>query len=285
MRTVTLKTLTDLAKNFVSCLVALLALLLLGNVVGTVVKVADPEIAHAIMGQPIWTLLPYSLSIAWAPACLGSGLMTFGRMAADGEVEAVQYCGVPRRRLVLPAVPVAVILSVCACWLQSEARSWATRERRKAISTARVQHLPLLVSHGQRALAEMVPGLRIDYVSREGSTFYGLHLWRLRREGIPDCLTAARATFTFDLEGRKVTFDLEEGVIEVGTSRPGPGRRFDRIQFKHYALTVRLPEHWRELVSRLTHKDTSLLQLLRDRRNAGGESALHMTRELHSRLS
>lgn len=261
VRILTRRVLLDLVKNLALSLVALVVLLLLGNVIRWGLKVADGGISFPFLARLTTTLAPYSLSIALAPACLMAGLLTFGRMAAEGETEALMCSGVPLARLLRPLGPLALLASVLSVFLQSEAVTWAANERRMLIASARIEQLPLLVGPASRKLAEIVPALRIDFTSREGDTLYGVKILRLREGGTPDLILAARARYELNRADRRMDLFLDDGVVEMGQALPAEESRYDRMAFGSYTLTATLPPDWRARSAGRREKYMSLLEL------------------------
>lgn len=261
MTLLTRKILQDLASQFLFSLLSLVAILLLGNVIRSVLKVSDLGITLPFVAELLKYMTPYSVAVAFAPACLMSGLITYGRMAAERETEIVQCSGISLARLIVPIVPVAVAASAASIWLQSEVTTWSAKERRKLFAVARLEHLPMLASHAARQLAEIVPSLRIDFATREGEDFFGVKIWRLREDGIPDTITASRARFTLERAQRKMDIILYHGFAEMGRQRPGDLSRFDKMQFEKYTLSASLPPDWRERAVSRREKYLTLSEL------------------------
>lgn len=76
-------------------------------------------------------LVPYTLPTALCFAIPGTILFAvcvcYGRMSAQNEIVAVKSIGVPPVRMVVPALVIAVIVSLATVWLNDIAATWGRR--------------------------------------------------------------------------------------------------------------------------------------------------------------
>jgi lipopolysaccharide export system permease protein len=103
-----------------------LAILVLERVLRLFALVANPNQAFSYVGQMLVLLLPHYLSIALPAAFFFGVLLTFRRLQRDSELVVMAAAGRSLARLLVPALALALVMTVLAAlivgWLAPHAR-------------------------------------------------------------------------------------------------------------------------------------------------------------------
>lgn len=262
----------DFVQSFLATLIVLLTVSLGGVLVDVLGEIADGGLpAKLLLSQLGLQLLVYLPLVL--PLALMLGLMlSVVRLYRDSEMAVINAVGVGPRRLLRPllmvAVPVVVMVSLCSLWLGP----WAQRTGARLIEEA---NRSLIVAGLEAGRFTSLPNgggiVYIDGMSEDGAGLKGVFLQR-EREGRIDVLTAREGAL--QLEGERNRYlQLRDGHRIEG---PLDGTLDFRLM--RYAVNdVALPDRAQVRDS----DDPALLPtpaLLRDPRPAA-------TAELHARLA
>jgi lipopolysaccharide export system permease protein len=153
----------------------------------------------------------FALNLAWMLALsvpmsvLVAALMAFGRMSADNEVTALNACGVPLYRLVVPSLIASAVLALGLVWFNNE-----------------------VLPEGYHLL--------VKKVDPRTSEMENITLYDHRETTLPRTIIARRGRMEFSEDGKSLHLYLEEGEIhEPDEEDP---TRYRRLKFNKQTINI-----------------------------------------------
>lgn len=184
----------------------------------------------------------FALNLAWMLALsvpmsvLVAALMAFGRMSADNEVTALNACGVPLYRLVVPSLIASAVLALGLVWFNNQVLPEANH-RARLLMTDITQKKPAW---------NLEPNVFIDYfegyhllvkkVDPRTSEMENITLYDHRETTLPRTIIARRGKLEFSEDGNNLHLYLEEGEIhEPDEEDP---TRYRRLKFNKQTINI-----------------------------------------------
>ena len=181
-----------------------------------------PGVGMGFLVEIFPLFFPMALEFAEPLALLTGTVMTFSRMALDGELAALGASGVPLRTLARPVLACAACVALCAFLLTDIASPFAA-SRLDAARKNLPQHLKTSFRAGLSEL-ELKSG-RVSFESYEGDRFNDICVeWQRTPEDL-ELWRAERGAITIT-DDHRVVIELENvrRVLPWGTKNGGPAR-------------------------------------------------------------
>ncbi|MDR0678654.1 MAG: LptF/LptG family permease [Puniceicoccales bacterium] len=210
---------------------AFLLLFLAGNAFRDLLGLlAGGRVGITLLLRTLWTFLPFAFAYALPLGAVLAVLATIGRMAADGEILALEAAGVSRWQIAVPIFALACL----GCLLSLSVTLFAAP---RALYGYRRQLQEFVLREPQRFLrsgqfVREFPG-RIFYAGGgDEKMLTDLHIWDLGPDGEPVALLrAARGEFLPPSPGAVLRILLRNGSLE---SIGGSDR--STLHFEEFAL-------------------------------------------------
>ncbi len=233
----------ELLVDFVFAVGGMFVLCLPGIAVSAVHRLSGVPMSAILAIVPILfaNLVPYMLPLGYLLAVV----VTYGRLAADNEWTAILMAGVHPVRMILPAVPLAVILGAGSFYLVSEVLPDLRRKEKSATLSA-LRDTIVNLSPGRTELHlgkfHLIAGYRegdefleavIHIPARQGGSAKTLAARRVRFgfEGSEMIvyLTQARAVHgTFDISSERTVLRLDLDELQAEAARSYDSLRYKR---------------------------------------------------------
>ncbi len=201
--------LVELLKVFALALAAMTVMLALGS---SVQFLQGQSVSLITLVAAFPFLLPSVMNYTLPVAVLFATSLTYGRLAADNEIMAMQLTGVYLLRIVNPAILVGLLLSIVALGINSELIP-KSRDHLQRLALANIETL-LASQLKERSI--QIPRARITFDS------YDRRTWLLRGVTIYEGgssptqkLVAATARIEFDPENDQICLLLKDGTITL----------------------------------------------------------------------
>ncbi len=250
---------------------------------------ADLFISHSV--PPLTALqllvlgLPNILALTLPIGVLFAVLMTASRWSSDSELVALQACGVPLRRVVMPLAFAAGMVFAVDLWLTVSVMPKANAEL--SAITRRVAFSAVSASIQQRVFAEDFPGqlIYVDKIDRGTGRWHGVLLFDNTNPGQENLVTADTGDMVVDPHDGSATLNLQDATTHLlRPDEPDSYRRND-----NNILTIRLRQApgEREQRVRLGVRETTSLELLARVRGKGarGDEGREALVELNKRVA
>ena len=186
--------------------------------------------------------LAWIIALAVPMAVLVAVLMAFGRLAADGEVLAVQACGISFLRTLLPVLVAAAVLTglmilfndrVLPDWNHQARNISANLQRRKAALVLKEKEGVFIHDLGTYSLL-------IRQVDEQANRLGGITVYDARGPGPPSTLHAPSGQVQILGEGTYIRLSLFDGEFHRIEDSAAP--RFSRGTFKRQDIHIADPQ-------------------------------------------
>lgn len=157
--------------------------------------------------------MPLTLTLTIPAGLLSAVLIVFGRMSSDRELLALKASGIGLAPIVAPVILMAMGLSLIDYWLVA----YVVPESQMEYVNMKheiVTNNPLALFNSE-VVVDKIPGWRIYFSTKEGSTLNDVILWRLSDSGkLTTSLRAEQARIDLDLEHQQLVMTLLGGRQE-----------------------------------------------------------------------
>ena len=169
---------------------------------------------------PLWVTakfvvlaIPLTLTLTIPAGLLAAVLIVFGRMSSDRELLALKASGIGLAPIVAPVILLAMAFSLIDYWLVA----YVVPESQKEYVNMKheiVTNNPLALFTAE-VVVDKIPGWRIYFSKKEGTTLDDVILWRLDdRSQLTTSLRAREARIDLDLEHQQLVMTLLDGRQE-----------------------------------------------------------------------
>ncbi len=194
-----------------------------------------------LVARFVYCSFPESLTFTIPLASLVSALLLFGRLSADGEINAMRACGVNIWRIMIPLVFFGMALTALSVYVNSEVAPTGAAKRHDLLNnTTRSKDLVKLLEPGH--FIRDFNGVDLWFESREGDTLKNLLILEKMKNGATRetrCnyadLEVGEGVITLDMHDVRITpfSEDEPGTATVGRLRhtienANQNRRFKR---------------------------------------------------------
>jgi len=158
--------------------------------------------------------IPLTLTLTIPAGLLAAVMIVFGRMSSDRELLALKASGIGLAPVVAPVIVIAMLLSGIDYWLVA----YVVPECQKEFSGMKheiVTNNPMALLNPEEVV-DKIPGWRIYFAKKEGTTLDDVILWRLEdgTNRLTSSIRADRAEIDLDLEHQQLVMKLLNGREE-----------------------------------------------------------------------
>lgn len=227
--------LREIRSNFVSTLLILTFVLLVGNVFTKMIDlVLNRGVDPVAIGQLILYSLPYLCIYTLPMAMLVAVLLAFGRLSADHELTAVKASGVNLARIVRPVLVLSVVLSLFTFYLSDQLASRSHFKMRQVSSSIGLQSPTAALEEG--VFIKNFGDLVIFIHRIDGNQLQQIRIYQPQPKGPTRTIVAERGQLIPLPEQNVIKLKLENGTTdEPDANNPG---RFYKLKFGTYFLPL-----------------------------------------------
>ena len=209
--------------NYLYKEIILLTAAIIGVLTFLLVAVSMFKVLQTLMytDLPMWLAaklmflgIPLTLTLTIPAGLLAAVMIIFGRMSSDRELLALKASGIGLAPVVTPVIFLAIGLSVLDYWLVA----YVVPECQKEFNGMKheiVTNNPMALLNPEEVV-DKIPGWRIYFAKKEGTTLDDVILWRLEdgTNRLTSSIRARRATIDLDLEHQQLVMKLLNGREE-----------------------------------------------------------------------
>jgi len=216
----------ELMGNALTTLVLLLAVLML---------VSSVQVLSSIEGLSLWTFvatLPIFMgvtaNIVVPVSVLVAVVLTYGRAAADNEIDTLRASGVHPWHVALPGLLFGALMSALLLVALDDGQPHAERAKRRLTRTTDLRTiLAQKLSSGEPELLDDRLLVHTQSIDSTGLA-HGMVLWRLAEDGRPlQEIRAETARVYVDRDRSKIVFEMGEHRTVIGDRFDGVGSRYE----------------------------------------------------------
>lgn len=213
-----------------NCLVAMVLLL------SVLVLVASVEIVGKIEGlgmleflKTVPVFLAVSIDLVLPLSVLVAVVMTYGRLAADNEVDTVRASGISPRTLMVPGLVFGALTSVLLLWCMDYGKPYAERAKRRILrDIPMAEILAHKLATGEPVWSDDRTLISIGFVDEDGVA-RNVSIQILDENGMPSTATVAdSAEIYVDVETSVLVVELHDYRQTIGGGMTGRKLRIER---------------------------------------------------------
>jgi len=212
-----------LIHNYLYREIILLTMAIIGVLTFLLVAVSMFKVLQTLMytDLPLWLAaklmflgIPLTLTLTIPAGLLAAVMIVFGRMSSDRELLALKSAGVGLAPVVAPVIVLAMGLSLLDYWLVA----YVVPECQKEFNGMKheiVTNNPMALLNPEE-IVDKIPGWKIYFGSKEGTTLNDVILWRLEdgTNRLTSSIRAEQAKIDLDLEHQQLVMTLLNGREE-----------------------------------------------------------------------
>jgi lipopolysaccharide export system permease protein len=211
---------------------SLVLLFLAGNAIRDAFQLfVGGKIDALFLLRTLITFIPAAFAYALPIGTVLAVLASMGRMAADGEILALETAGLNRFRMAIPIIAWSCICCAIAFGATLFAAPYAAYSYKRQLQEY-IRRDPIRFLRPHTFIRDF-PNCIIYAGGRKGAEMTNLHIWEIGPDAIPKTiLHAARGEFSMDKSGKTIIVLLHEGFMErIAFGRPGKTMNFDNFSF------------------------------------------------------
>jgi lipopolysaccharide export LptBFGC system permease protein LptF len=198
---------------------------------------------------------PAGFALAIPVSLLTAALLTFGKLAAGGEITAMKSSGVSMWQILRQPIFFAALASAVCLYLNAEVVPTTYNARRYAMQELGLA-IPLEMMEEGRVIREF-PGLTFYFERREGNVLHNVVIYQQPGAGVERSIRAKRATVRVMRDRHELLVDLYQVRIDPFTEdRPGFG------ECEHFPLRIDISRLFRIRPGLKKKSDMTLGELL-----------------------
>lgn len=227
--------LREIRTNFVSMMLILTFVLLVGNVFTKMIDlVLNRGVDPIAIGQLVAYSTPFMCVYTLPMAMLVAVLLAFGRLSADHELTAIKASGISLSRVIRPVLLLAAVLSVFSFYLNDQIASKSHFKMRQVSAQIGLQSPTAALEEGVfiKSFGDLVIFIhRID-----GDTLHQVRIYQPQPKGPTRTIVAERGQLIPIPDQDVIKLKLENGTTdEPDANNPG---RFYKLKFGTYFLPL-----------------------------------------------
>jgi lipopolysaccharide export system permease protein len=189
-------------------------LLVAVNLFRVIALIMHTDLPMVIAAKLMFLGVPLLLTLTIPTGLLGAVMIVFGRMSSDRELLALKASGIGLAPIVAPVIIIAVLLSAVDYWLVA----YVVPECQKDFNGMKheiVTNNPMALLDPEEVV-DKIPGWRIVFAKKEGSTLDDAFLWHLddATNQVTTSIRARQARVDLDLEHQQLVMTLLDGKEE-----------------------------------------------------------------------
>ncbi|NLF23482.1 MAG: YjgP/YjgQ family permease [Lentisphaerae bacterium] len=235
--------------------------------VGLLVKAMELVVrglSPALVLRFLLVSLPQSFTFTVPLSALVSALLVFGRLSADGEINAMKACGVNIWQVMLPLAGMGVLMSILSVYINHQISPQSHFARRSLSALASSGAGLKLLQPGH--FIQEFPGMTFWFARREGNELFNLLIFDKSKNNRNREIRAERARV--EIRGDDVWLDMRQVRIEpFSDTHPGA---VTAERLTHVIPDAMKPRQYKPTVSSLKYGDLKqdLLNLQRETEQA-----------------
>lgn len=191
----------------------------------------EPVVVLRLLG----CIVPSIVAVALPMATLMASVVAFGRLAQDRELTAFKSAGLGLGRLIAPALGLGGAFSILLLVFNGSVLPWATTEYKTIFFTIVRQRASVALQE-QRFIREFDRYV-LYFERKNGRTDELDEVTIIESPPTPPRIIAARkGRLAVDAEGKRITLELTDGVVDQPADREG--EHYSRIDFATYAVDL-----------------------------------------------
>lgn len=197
--------------------------------------VLNRGVEPVVVLQLLGCIIPSVIAISLPMATLMASVIAFGRLSQDRELTAFKSAGLGLGRLIAPALGLGAAFSLLLLVFNGSVLPWATTEYKTIFFTIVRQRASVALQE-QRFIREFDRYL-LYFERKDGRTDELEEVTIVENPPTPPRIIAARkGRLMVDPEGRRITLELIDGVVDQPADRDG--EHYSRIEFATYAVDL-----------------------------------------------
>lgn len=212
-----------LIHNYLYKEIVLLTAAIIGVLTFLLVAVSMFKVLQTLMytDLPLWLAaklmflgVPLTLTLTIPAGLLAAVMIVFGRMSSDRELLALKASGIGLAPIVAPVIVLAMGLSLVDYWLVAYIVPRCQKEF-NGMKHEIVTNNPMALLNAEEVV-DKIPGWRIYFARKEGTTLDDVVLWRLEdgTNRLTSSIRADQAVIDLDLEHQQLVMKLLNGREE-----------------------------------------------------------------------
>lgn len=201
---------------------ALTSLLLLNYVAKRLGELVGKGLPWNVIAEFLLLSVPFTIAMTLPMAVLVSTLHAFSRMASENEITAFKASGISLRRLIVPVIVSASVLTLLMIWFNDQVLP-AANHRLSTLSSDIARKKPTFALREQ-IINEVSPGrlyLRTAHLERVGSRMKDVTIFDLGDPQRRRTIRADSGLLALTTDGRDLLLTLFSGnVIELTATEP-----------------------------------------------------------------
>lgn len=195
-----------------------------------ITKGVQPDIVLKLFGLN----LAWMLALAVPMACLIAGLMAFGRLSEDGEINAAVGSGIPFVRLMVAPLFASLLLSLGMVYFSDQILPDLNYESKMLLGDIKRKKPTLAIK--ERVFIDDFPGIGmfIEEVDERSNELFGITIYDQQNRLYPRVITAKSGNMAFDVSSDALNLELFDGSIHE-TDEADPAK-FTRVSFERQTL-------------------------------------------------
>ncbi len=214
-------------------------------------------IARGAPWKPIVEVFAYSmpnaLSLAIPVSTLLAALLVFGRLSADGEINAMRACGFSSFQIIAAPLAIAIALSILCIYINNNVVPRSHMAQRIALTKIGMESPLHLIEEGR--FIQDFEGVTVFVGKKNGNHLSDIRIYDMRTRGINREIRARSGTASHDTNKNEIVLSLRDVYIDpVSDDKPWAAEASEytmKIPLETSAKTYHRKEDdlsWAELV-------------------------------------
>jgi len=163
--------------------------------------------------------MPYALSLAIPVSTLLAALLVFGRLSADGEINAMRACGFSSWQIIAAPLTIGAVLSALCIYINNNVVPRGHMAQRMALTRIGLETPLQLIEEGR--FVQDFEGITIFVGRKNGAQLSDIRIYDMRTRGINREIRAKTGTVAPGTNRNEIVLSLRDVYIDpVSDDRP-----------------------------------------------------------------